>query len=456
MGTTAEKLSYLNGTKRLLRRRLNSLGANITLDTTFRDYLVWLNRFYNAASASVNLEILGETTQKATTQSANILPLYDDEIVTDGVTVTISDGGKITINGTPTRDLYIKLTNGMEVEYETPTPNSGHRWYSEKVTEFNEETTINYQIGIGGGTQASTGNLICLNYHKTRNSPEGGQTAQIERFVNNYYQEKTIAATTVINKVTELNFAYIKLKSGELINTYGYIQASLTQEQNWVPNNDALPPSPDNPKTIINKSGTITYTASDGTTFPITLEDDYGDTYDLCGNPDPNGTPERIYYQNGKFYLEKKIKQFTYTGAYGIEETWNRNTGQDVYTGALSDMQYKSIYAISNYFKNAENSNIVDTNTAETYLNDLEFAIHGPNDDNIYLKYNAIQEEQVLDGMSTSGLRTWLSTHNLVVQCGNYEDEPWEINDEWASGLNAQLQAIVDYETKLQIEEKIF
>ena len=39
MGTTIEKLNYLNETKGLFKDRLNSLGGNVTENTKFRDYL---------------------------------------------------------------------------------------------------------------------------------------------------------------------------------------------------------------------------------------------------------------------------------------------------------------------------------------------------------------------------------------------------------------------------------
>ena len=97
MGKTSEKLAYLNTTKRLMRRRINSLGGSITLNTKFRDYLNWLDRFYKAVASPIEIEILGETKQRAENTSANLLPLYSGEIVTDGVTITISEGGKITI-----------------------------------------------------------------------------------------------------------------------------------------------------------------------------------------------------------------------------------------------------------------------------------------------------------------------------------------------------------------------
>lgn len=459
MGTTAEKLSYLNGTKRLLRRRINSLGGNITLDTKFRDYLLWLDRFYKAAASAVEFEILGETIQRAVNTSTNLLPLYDDETVTDGLTVTLS-GGKITISGTAERDVWIKITNGIEVVYTQPVTwrtgldfDDPYGWVAETTINLDGETDTYVQYCQGTGdtpTNPSSSSGVYLVYKYPNNSYSYDRET-FNSFISRNYQEKEVEATSK-KTISKVNCIYLAFNQGVSVNEHFYLQVAKTHETTWTPNYETAPPSPDNPKEIINKSGTITYTASDGTTFPITLSTDYGEDIELCGNPNPNGKPERIYCKNGKFYLEKRVKQCVFTGASG--ESWSRNVGQDVYTGQ-KDVYYKNMYAISNYFKNAENSNIVDTNTADTYLNDLEFAIYGPNDNNIYLKYNALPSEEIFGIMDTSELITWLSTHNLVVQ---YEDEEdgGEITDVWASTLYGQLQAILDHETKLKIEEKIF
>jgi hypothetical protein len=59
MGTTADKLTYLNNTKGLLKDRLNSLGATITSSTTFKNYLTWLDTFYNNVSNKTDLATNG-------------------------------------------------------------------------------------------------------------------------------------------------------------------------------------------------------------------------------------------------------------------------------------------------------------------------------------------------------------------------------------------------------------
>jgi hypothetical protein len=467
MGTTAEKLTYLNGTKRLLRRRLNSLGAEITLETKFRDYLLWLDRFYNAASSGVDFELLGETEQRAVNSSVNILPLYDDEIVTDGVTVTISNG-KITINGTPTRDVWIKITNGMEVEYTNPRPNDGHRWYSEKITEFDEPTRLILQVGKGGGTVASSGNMYHLGYHDTQ-YPETLTSDSITAFADNVTEEKKISGGRYINNVTEINFVMFHLIAGEALNTYGYLSLATSSQTYWTPNYDAAPASPDNPKRIINKEGEITYTASDGTEFPINLVD-----INLRGNPNPNGTPDKIYYANGDIYLKKNVETNTLTGAE--TEAW-RNIGrvntERIWEGRNNAEWYPehfcSMYSICDCFENALNSNITEEETAIEYLNIYQYAILAENNI-IYVKFSdkdAYTEE--------NSFIQWLRENSMTIQYDieDYSEpikitkdgysnflenyyEPLEITEEQYIELYNQLQAIIDHETKLEIEKKIF
>ena len=69
MGTIAEKLSYLADTKDLFKDRLNSLGATITSSTTFRNYLNWLDTFYEEVSDKTDLSqngVVGRTSQNTT------------------------------------------------------------------------------------------------------------------------------------------------------------------------------------------------------------------------------------------------------------------------------------------------------------------------------------------------------------------------------------------------------
>ena len=78
MGTNLEKVNYLKDTKGLFKERLNSLGANILQNTTFRNYLTWLDDLYTSISAKTitNTKCLyGNTTQTGTPTPSSPIPI---------------------------------------------------------------------------------------------------------------------------------------------------------------------------------------------------------------------------------------------------------------------------------------------------------------------------------------------------------------------------------------------
>ena len=427
MGKTSQKLAYLNETKRLMRRRINSLGGSITLETKFRDYLNWLDRFYNAAASPINIEILGETKLEAVNTSANLLPLYDDEIVTDGVTVTISDGGKITINGTPTRDLVIKLTNGMETDYKDS-------WRQETVLELDSPTDLWYQLGIGGGTTLNDySSSIILGYRN--NIQETSGSLSLYLFASTDFSEKHIKSSYLENNVTKVSYLSLSLKENVSYNLWGYIQLAEQKESTWVANNNALPPSPDNPKTITNKTGDITYTASDGEEFTVSLFEP--DVYN-CPLREVSGIKDRIYYENGKFYYEKNIDRayvggvhqptITYSNSIFEIETLGAKEGAVGTPNALSNY-YDSKYSSDNY------SIYVSSGGGATSILDNRYS-------------------------TTSDYMTWadsvMATNPLEVQYVLEENDTTEITNSYPyTTLYNQLQAILDHETQLEINKKI-
>ena len=113
MGTTAEKLSYLNDTKTLLRTKINNLSETlITTDDTFRSYANFLDEIYNdypkvtdegtdislsnTKSARIDTSLSGQTEQDSTTGKN----LFDKNSgsTQNGGTKTIN-GEKISITG---------------------------------------------------------------------------------------------------------------------------------------------------------------------------------------------------------------------------------------------------------------------------------------------------------------------------------------------------------------------
>ena len=121
MGTIAEKLSYLTDTKDLFKDRLNSLGAEITSVTTFRNYLNWLDTFYSNVSNKTDLSengIVGRTSQKDA-----ILPngyIQVDYIESSG-TQYIDTGVNADIN----LDINISLANTSGITFGAIYDNNG-------------------------------------------------------------------------------------------------------------------------------------------------------------------------------------------------------------------------------------------------------------------------------------------------------------------------------------------
>lgn len=269
MGNLANKLSYLNGTKAMFRSRLNSLGANITLNTTFRNYLTWLDTFYEAALNTMENIVNGETKQKSILTSLNRIPAYDGTITTDGITLTVSNGGKFSINGTAERNFWVKVTNGFDVIYETPQrkwPN-GDGWFEEHIANF--ENGINLVTYRGGGTSSNSNYSACA-YHETINNSR--YVSPSMPLIGTEYEQKTSYSN---RNAREFKFLCFYFESGRTFDNYWVYLQVLDADDNisvWYPYLDAIPASVTNPKEITGKNREQTYTSRDEErTFPVNL-----------------------------------------------------------------------------------------------------------------------------------------------------------------------------------------
>ena len=82
MGTTAEKLTYLNTTKQKIKDGINNIGGNITSETPFRQYVAALESIYNvlpkttgtgtSLSLSPTLKGLMQSTLKGNTSQVQL------------------------------------------------------------------------------------------------------------------------------------------------------------------------------------------------------------------------------------------------------------------------------------------------------------------------------------------------------------------------------------------------
>ena len=240
MGTTAEKLTYLNDTKQLLKESINSLGGNLTTEP-FRQYASVLEGIYESLpkisgiGANLSLspsmvgkiklnEIQGDTLQQ-TYSGKNLLKNFATNTSSNGIEYTIDNDGGIKANGTATATSFIVIQTQQQSPLFVPgnytfsllntMPNKGNvrfEFYKEdKTTRINQlDTTsvltttleenaylrVSY-IFYSGGTPSNFYNMIQM---------EKGSTAtEIEKYVggvsspNPDYPQEIVSVTGLQN-----------------------------------------------------------------------------------------------------------------------------------------------------------------------------------------------------------------------------------------------------------------
>lgn len=119
MGTTAEKLTYLNTTKGLIKDSINALGGNLTNESTFRSYAAALDSIYNVLPKTTGtgstlsltptlqgklvLDLKGNT--KQTTETGNLFDKDNANILK----VNLSNANNISGTSNSNRTLYIPV-----------------------------------------------------------------------------------------------------------------------------------------------------------------------------------------------------------------------------------------------------------------------------------------------------------------------------------------------------------
>ena len=133
MGTTSEKLTYLNVTKQKLKQAINNIGGEVTDETTFREYVNQLENAYDRLpktefeeGESVTLENtlkgkldfqdgkvgFGKASQ-GSTQGYQLIKEANFETYThNGVTFTQLENGSIKVNGTASGEATVNLLTG--------------------------------------------------------------------------------------------------------------------------------------------------------------------------------------------------------------------------------------------------------------------------------------------------------------------------------------------------------
>lgn len=193
-------------------------------------------------------------------------------------------------------------------------------------------------------------------------------------------------------------------------------------------------PTPNSPQPINNLSGNVSYTVS-GTnietrTFTIPLGD-----IELCGM---DTYKDRIYSQNGEFYLEKKTGKVVLDGSRNWTKSGNTNIDRFVLSGYVD---YGDTNCFSNYFTNETYSDS-NYNKSKIFLNTYS------NTKRLIINFNTVGTT------SLSNFKTWLSTHNTEVYYVLATPTTNEITEENYPTLYSQLLAIQEFLTKYKINKE--
>ena len=491
MGTNLEKVNYLKDTKGLFKERLNSLGANILQNTTFRNYLTWLDDLYTSISAKTitNTKCLyGNTTQTGTPTPSSPIPidvitgrqeiqvcgknLFDKDNVILNKRLDSSGNLTVTDNNYCTTDYFI----GVEVNttYYSSTQISGsacvccydiNKNHLQRLIYLNTNTftTPNNtayikvsllktnldieQIEKGSATsyEAYNGNTYEINLGKNLFNYDYSNLKNINRCTTT---EASNGFTLTSTGVAGYGFASLELDNSVLgkeitisMTSTGnktpsgrlfYHNANGTLTSNlgafWTTNNKktvSIPselPSNSTGLAIVFYISQANNTSGDYATFTniqvelgsqATSFAEYFTPIELCKIGDYQ---DRIYKQDGNWYLEKKIGKVVLNGT---ETGWWWNSGNNRAQGPLTNAKTTTtIY--SNYFKGGTGYNDRTVNSAYIYDNNYIW---------IYLDSSEIS--------SLNAFKTWLGTHNTTVYYVLATPTTEEItNDELISQLN--------------------
>ena len=310
MGTVAEKLSYLTDTKDLFKDRLNSLGAEITSSTTFRNYLNWLDTFYGEVSDKTDISINGiegRTNQETTSISGgdeydSPSPDHPQPINNLSGDVPYKVSGKNLFNKDNYKNIKAYISNSGAVVTN-----------SQNTTVYipcasNKTYTVSRISPTSGNNKFAIGT--------TSELPSGGM--QTGSYIRND-TASSLTLTTDNNAKYLLVWCYVT----DFVITLDETLASIQIEQ---------------------CSTATTYEPYISQTFNIPLGD-----IELCKI---DTYEDKIYSSDGRFYLEKNTSKIILDGT---EDYVTSSVSTELYVGVIRD--YASIISkasatniYSNYF----------------------------------------------------------------------------------------------------------
>ena len=338
MGTFTQKTNYLKETKSMFKDRLNSLGAEITSSTTFRNYLVWLNNLYNKL-------------QTMTVSGLGCLK------------------GQTSQNGTPTPSspVPINTTTGEQVV---------------RVSDGN--TTNDYEINLGKNLANLNDTIIGKAWNNASNSARAVLYIPVQPST-----DYTISYTG-----TSVDGVYGVFKVGKddttgatgVYTISGTRTLTSTATSNWLVIQFA--------KTSITLEDVLDITLQVEKGNVATSFAEYKTPIELCkiGN-----YQDKIYKQNGNWYIYKEIGKVVLNGA--SSENWTLDS---------TNSRFYNINYINDYMVNQRTNAITNYYRYGDSASDGYFALSGSNN-YLFIHFPNSSTNTV------ALFKTWLSSHNVEV-----------------------------------------
>lgn len=365
MGTTAQKLEYLNTTKSYIKNSINLSGANIT-NEPFRNYanilknrlpeilgdpsIIW-NNYEHITGSGTSISIStyksifeyslnGNTTQSGTPAPDAPVPV---NTVTGNQTISISDGTNSTVQ-------YINLGKNI-------LPTNSYTFIKGSARTL----TINFNEKIPAGTYTFSCKI----------SSQSGLTTSLGLNGSIYNGSTSLGEIVNIKSNTTSPYTYTKTITEQADHIYLYLNSSL-----------------DDSATItleemqIEKGSTATSYAP------------YFEPIELCKIGDYK---DRIYKSNGKWYLHKEIGKVVLNGS----ENWSLSN-----SGTSNFLYHLSSYNGVTMNTNNSKCNYFQIKTITNSTTDV--GIYGSGTGG-YLRIRTTSE------MTLADFKTWLGTHNTIV-----------------------------------------
>ena len=424
MGTTLNKLQYLDTTKGQIKTALNQFNAGITDNDTFRSYVDKIDDIYDnwekVTSEGTNItlnntkkgklyyennKVVYGNTEQYSTQGYNLLNIYArhdagyTETVSD-VKFTYNSDGSVTAKGTATADITYFLASRASLGNDI----------------FNG---TNYLSGCTGGSLTT----FYLSFWADT--------------IGTFTQTTTEVAT---NKTSGVNWnIVIIVKNGTTIDKTFYPMMCATSGKPFEPYTNGASPNPSYPQEVKCVTGTQTVKIKNSSNEVITTK-----TLSL-GNYKPSKIGNyRDYFwtdrDTKKWYIHKDVGEYTFTGQEQISLNQNKaHVFQFTISNVINSYGDYSNYAKCNRFKYKYGN--PDDNTDENY----------------FWIYNSVTPVIVIKKTIVTDLgtfKTWLANNQTKLYYRLLTPTDTEITD---TTLKSQLEEIYNLmslngTTKIEID----